>query len=138
MNLVVPEFLCSSDELHESGVAVMFDVMYEQRLCRAFAVRFKGTVHAYLNRCGHISMEMDYVERQFFDVSGQWLMCATHGATYDPLTGKCRAGPCQRGLIKIELSERDDQVRWHTSYKLTSTRTSYDRAAIPTFPISAF
>ena len=71
-----------------------------------------------LNRCGHVPMEMDYVEGQFFDASGQWLMCATHGATYTPETGHCVAGPCRRGLIKITVSEAAGEVRWHTSAHL--------------------
>lgn len=110
--------LCASSALVEAGRAVMFDVHFEGRACRAFAIRYQGVVHAYLNRCGHFPMEMDYVEGQFFDDSGQWLMCATHGASYAPATGDCVAGPCRRGLIKIAVSESAGEVRWHTASNL--------------------
>jgi nitrite reductase/ring-hydroxylating ferredoxin subunit len=110
--------LCPSHELLEGGLAVPFDVLYDGQDCRAFAVRSKGKVQAYLNRCTHIAMEMDYQPDRFFDEAGQWLMCATHGATYDPATGACVGGPCQGGLIKIELTERDAQVFWHPTHKL--------------------
>lgn len=110
--------LCASADLQEGGRAVSFDVTYAGGTCRAFAVRFEGQVHAYLNRCTHVAMEMDFQPDQFFDDSGRWLMCATHGAVYAPDTGACRGGPCRGGLIKIALSEQDGVVRWHTAYNL--------------------
>ena len=110
--------LCSSGDLVNSGLAVPFDVVYAGATCRAFAVRFDGQVHAYLNRCTHVAMEMDYQPDRFFDETGRWLICATHGATYAPDTGVCQGGPCRDGLIKIPLSEHDGVVHWHTAYNL--------------------
>jgi nitrite reductase/ring-hydroxylating ferredoxin subunit len=110
--------LCNSHDLAEGGMAVPFDVVYGGQTCRAFAVRFKGQAYAYLNRCTHVAMEMDYQPNHFFDASGRWLICATHGATYAPDTGGCSGGPCRGGLVKIELSEADGVVSWHTSYNL--------------------
>lgn len=107
--------LCASASLEDSGAAVAFDVVYRGEACRAFAIRYEGQVHAYLNRCGHVPMEMDYVDGQFFDSTGQWLMCATHGATYAPQSGSCVAGPCLRGLVKVAVSEAAGRVHWHTS-----------------------
>ena len=54
----VPEAvtLCRSDELVDSGLAVPFDVLYQGQTCRAFAIRYQGEVHAYLNRCSHVPM----------------------------------------------------------------------------------
>ena len=110
--------LCNSAELTDSGLAVPFDVVYAGQTCRAFAIRFKGVAHAYLNRCTHVAMEMDYQPDRFFDTEGRWLLCATHGATYAPHTGECVGGPCRGGLIKITLSESDGVVHWHTAYNL--------------------
>ncbi len=118
MNEPQVQDLCASEALADSGVAVPFDVVYLGEGCRAFAVRFQGQVQAYVNRCGHVPMEMDYVDGQFFDSTGQWLMCATHGAMYAPASGTCVAGPCRRGLVKIAVSEEDGRVRWHTSAQL--------------------
>ncbi|MDM0123113.1 Rieske (2Fe-2S) protein [Variovorax arabinosiphilus] len=110
--------LCNSSDLVEGGLAVSFDVVHGGETCRAFAVRFEGQPHAYLNRCSHIAMEMDYQPDRFFDDTGQWLLCATHGAAYRPDTGACEGGPCRGGLVKIELSERDGVVHWHTDWNL--------------------
>ena len=107
--------LCASADLVNSGAAVPFEVVYGGQTCRAFAVRYQGEVHAYLNRCAHVAMEMDFQPNQFFDRSGDWLICATHGALYQPQTGQCRGGPCRGGLVKIALSERDGVVHWHTA-----------------------
>lgn len=108
-------FLCDSAALVQGGEAVPFEVVYLGRSCRAFAFRFDGSVYAYLNRCAHVPMEMDYQANRFFDHSGQWLICATHGAMYRPQTGECRAGPCRGGLIPVEVREADGKVHWHTS-----------------------
>jgi nitrite reductase/ring-hydroxylating ferredoxin subunit len=115
-NQMIP--LCNSKDLANSGHAVPFDVVYGGQTCSAFAVRFQGTAVAYLNRCAHVAMEMDYQPNRFFDTTGQWLMCATHGATYAPLTGVCQMGPCRGGLIKIDISESNGVVHWHTAYNL--------------------
>jgi nitrite reductase/ring-hydroxylating ferredoxin subunit len=110
--------LCASADLQEGGLAVSFDVVYAGQACRAFAVRFEGLPRAYLNRCTHVAMEMDYQPDRFFDDTGRWLLCATHGAVYAPETGSCVGGPCRGALVKIALSESDGVVRWHTAPNL--------------------
>lgn len=110
--------LCNARDLVDSGLAVPFDVVYAGQTCRAFAVRFQGQVHAYLNRCSHVAMELDFQPNRFFDDTGQWLLCATHGAAYLPNTGQCAGGPCRGGLVRIALSEAEGVVYWHTAYNL--------------------
>lgn len=110
--------LCNSRDLVDGGEAVPFDVVHGGHTTRAFAVRWKGVAHAYLNRCAHVAMEMDWQPNRFFDDSGQWLLCSTHGAVYRPDTGACAGGPCRGGLVKITLSERDGVVHWHTDWNL--------------------
>ena len=111
-------FLCDSAALVQGAEAVPFEVVYLGRNCRAFAFRFEGRVYAYLNRCAHVPMEMDYQPNRFFDSTGQWLMCSTHGAMYSPQTGACRAGPCRGGLIPVKVLEQDGKVHWHTSAQI--------------------
>jgi nitrite reductase/ring-hydroxylating ferredoxin subunit len=113
--------LCNASELLEGsagGLAVPFDVQYAGQTCRGFAVRFKGTPQAYLNRCSHVAMELDWQPNRVFDASGQWLICASHGALYQPDTGACTGGPCKGGLVKIELQEIHGVVHWQTAYNL--------------------
>ncbi|NJM43938.1 MAG: Rieske 2Fe-2S domain-containing protein, partial [Brachymonas sp.] len=68
--------------------------------------------------CTHVAMEMDWQPGQFFDDTGAWLLCSTHGAAYKPDTGECGGGPCRGGLVKITLLERDGVVHWQTAYNL--------------------
>ena len=110
--------LCNSGDLQNSALAVPFDVVFRGRSCRAFAIRFEGRSHAYVNECAHVAMELDFQPNQFFDNSGQWLICATHGAMYHPASGACAGGPCRGGLEKIALTERDGVVHWHTAKNL--------------------
>jgi len=110
--------LCNSCDLLDAGRAVPFDINYAGQTCRAFAVRFQGAPHAYLNRCTHVAMELDWQPNHVFDASGQWLLCASHGAAFQPDTGECGGGPCRGGLVKIALSETDGVVYWHSAYNL--------------------
>jgi nitrite reductase/ring-hydroxylating ferredoxin subunit len=110
--------LCNSRELVQGGPGVPFDVRYAGQTCRAFAVRYEGRVHAYLNRCTHVAVELDWEPGRFFDHTGNWLVCQAHGAAYSPATGYCAGGPCRGGLVKIQLSEADGVVHWHTAYNL--------------------
>lgn len=110
--------LCQSSALVERGTAVPFDIIYAGQTCRAFAIRFNEQPYAYLNRCSHVAMELDWQPNRVFDASGQWLLCASHGAAYAPDSGACVQGPCRGGLVRIELSENDAVVHWHTAYNL--------------------
>ena len=110
--------LCSSTDIVDGGLAVPFDVVYGGQTCRSFAIRYRGQVHAYLNRCAHVAMEMDWQPNRFFDDTGRWLLCGTHGAVYEPDSGKCAGGPCRGGLTRIGVSEHEGVVHWHTGYNL--------------------
>ena len=111
--------LCASTDLQERGRGVSFDVVFSGQNSRGFAIRYNGVAYGYLNRCAHIPMEMDHEADRFLDDSGEWLLCSTHGAVYEPHTGLCVGGPCRGGrLVPIALSESDGMVRWHTGPQL--------------------
>jgi nitrite reductase/ring-hydroxylating ferredoxin subunit len=108
--------LCRADELAERGNAVGFDVLLWRQPTRGFALRFDGRVVAYLNRCAHVPTEMDWQPGEFLDADKRHIVCSIHGATYEPASGRCIGGPCDRGrLMAIEVSERDGQVYWYPS-----------------------
>jgi nitrite reductase/ring-hydroxylating ferredoxin subunit len=72
-----------------------------------FVINHQGHLHAYVNRCRHVPMAMDWVDNQFFAENGRYLMCQTHNAFYDPATGECIAGPrsaCGKFLYRVPLS----------------------------------
>ena len=103
--------ICDSAALADSGRAVRFEVEYFGEPAPAFAVRFRGRVHGYLNRCSHVPMELDWREGEVFDSEGRDLICSTHGATYAADSGRCLGGPCGKApLVALRLDERDGQV----------------------------
>lgn len=110
--------LCRSSDLEDSGQGQSFDVEYAGQTCRAFAVRYEGQVHAYLNRCTHVAMELDWQLDRYFDVSGHYLICPSHGAMFRPTDGACVAGPGRGPLMKIAVEERDGLVYWRGQYHL--------------------
>ncbi len=108
--------ICASEQLIDGGLGVRFAIASERKVgdgdtAPAFAIRFRGRVHAYLNRCGHVPVELDWQAGEFFDYSGLYLICATHGALYAPETGRCTAGRCNgKGLQKLDIGEHGGQV----------------------------
>ena len=68
-------------------------------------------MYAYLNRCAHVGVELDWQAGRFFDADGMDLLCSTHGALYDPTSGACLGGPCRGGpLMPVAVEERDGAV----------------------------
>lgn len=103
--------ICAADALAEGGDGVRFEVDRDGEMAPAFAIRYRGRVHAYVNRCGHVPTELDWNPGKFFDLSGLYLICATHGALYAPDSGACLGGRCQgRGLTPLRILERDGSV----------------------------
>jgi nitrite reductase/ring-hydroxylating ferredoxin subunit len=125
------EPLCAADALAERGRAVSWEVVQWGRPVRAFALRYDGRVVAYLNRCVHVPTEMDWQEGEFLDMDRRWIVCSIHGASYEPDTGRCAAGPCGRGqLTPILTEERDGQVYWYPSQDIRPV--AIDDPTIPT------
>jgi nitrite reductase/ring-hydroxylating ferredoxin subunit len=77
----------------------------------AFALNHGGALHAYINRCRHVPMELDWVENRFFTEDGRFILCATHGACYEPDSGECVSGPpFGKHLIRVPLEIEDGEV----------------------------
>lgn len=103
--------ICSSDTLAERGKGVRFTLEYQGATRPAFAIRYEGRVYAYLNSCAHVLVELDWLEGEFFDHSKLYLICATHGATYEPDSGYCVLGPCRgKSLVALPVAERGGAV----------------------------
>lgn len=103
--------ICASTDLESSGLAVRFEIEDHRRARNAFVIRYHETVYAYLNECAHREMELDWNPGDVFDASGKNLICATHGAIYNPVNGACVGGPCNgAGLIALGVTERDGQI----------------------------
>lgn len=103
--------ICPSAALVDGGRGVRFAVNYAGETQPAFVVRYRGTAHAYLNRCAHRSVELDWEPGEFFSRFADALICSTHGALYHAESGACLHGPCNGGgLVKLAVIEKNSNV----------------------------
>jgi nitrite reductase/ring-hydroxylating ferredoxin subunit len=76
-----------------------------------FLVNWQGTHHAFVNKCRHIAMSLDWVENRFFDEEGRYLLCSTHGALFEPDSGECVGGPpLGKRLVRVPLEIRGEEI----------------------------
>ncbi len=105
--------ICPSGDVLEGGRGVRFPVKAFGDKATGFVVRYDGKAYAYLNRCAHVPIELDWAEGEFFESSGLYIMCATHGAIYVPESGYCAGGPCKGGKLRsIAVFEEGDKIYW--------------------------
>jgi nitrite reductase/ring-hydroxylating ferredoxin subunit len=103
--------ICKSAALLDGGKAVRFDLPHGHGSAPCFTMRFDGKVFAYVNRCPHRGTELDWNPGEVFDETGLYLICATHGAMFDPQTGLCISGPCEGGRLQaLPIEEHDGAV----------------------------
>jgi len=103
--------ICASEALIDGGAGVRFEVRRAGGQTPAFAIRFRGVVRAYVNECQHQATELDWNFGDFFDAERLYLVCATHGAMYEPESGVCIDGPCRGArLSRVDVHERDGGI----------------------------
>ena len=79
------------------------------RRVNGFVVNHDGELHAYQNRCPHVGTPLDLWENEFLSEDTRTIVCATHGAIFDPPTGRCTAGPCAGdSLRRLPLRREGD------------------------------
>jgi nitrite reductase/ring-hydroxylating ferredoxin subunit len=59
-----------------------------------FAVRAHGTLHLWRDRCPHAGTPMAWRRHAYLNAAGNRIVCAAHGAQFEPDTGLCVVGPC--------------------------------------------
>lgn len=106
-------FVCEAAALVDGGRGMRFPVVAYGHPTTGFVIRYGGKPFAYLNRCAHVPIELDWSQGNFFESSGLYLMCSTHGAMYAPDSGSCVGGPCRGGRLRpIGVIERDGGIWW--------------------------
>ena len=87
------EWRCEVAEL-PPGRTATFHLSCGGRAVGGFAINHEGRVYAYVNRCPHVGTPLDMWPNEFLAEDGRTIVCATHGALFDPEGGLCTAGPC--------------------------------------------
>jgi nitrite reductase/ring-hydroxylating ferredoxin subunit len=95
----------------EHGKSKKFTLRRGQRDLEALLVNYEGNYFAYVNRCPHTGITLDWVNNQFFSSDNRYLMCATHGAVFEPPTGECVWGPCfGLALQRVPIEIADERI----------------------------
>jgi nitrite reductase/ring-hydroxylating ferredoxin subunit len=97
-------------DLEEGGLALRFQCAQGEP---AFVVRFRGRIHAWVNRCPHQGTELDWAPGEVFSADRQHLVCASHDAHFEPDSGRCVRGPCRGAALQaLVLEERDGELSY--------------------------
>lgn len=89
------------------GMALSFPVNQS----RGFAVRKEGKVYAYINKCPHLGIPLEWQENDFLDANSELIQCSSHGALFAIDTGECISGPCTGDtLTPLSIVVEDDLV----------------------------
>ncbi len=76
-----------------------------------FVFRHREQIHAYINRCPHLGIELNWMPGRFFDLEKNFIQCSTHGALFKPHDGHCIVGPCVgEHLARLPVREQNGQV----------------------------
>tara|TARA_B110000037_G_scaffold206981_1_gene253500 strand:- start:1886 stop:2224 length:339 start_codon:yes stop_codon:yes gene_type:complete len=103
--------LIKKDSFTKSASTVKFTFLEAGINQSGFLVFFKGNYYAYRNKCQHLSVELDWDNNEFFDEVEKYIVCSTHGALYDPSSGRCIMGPCEgKNLEILKIKVLDDKI----------------------------
>ena len=106
----VERVICRLDDLGESA-ARGFSLGAGDWPLRGFVVRIKDQVRGFINSCPHARHPLNFKPHQFLTMDGALILCASHGALFEKLTGYCVAGPCAgQSLRTVPLEVTDGYV----------------------------
>lgn len=91
--------LCSVDDL--AAGAREFVLARDGAPYRVLVVKDAAGVRAFENSCPHARLPLDGGSGTFFDMGRTVLVCANHGAHFDPVTGLCLRGPCKGERLRV-------------------------------------
>ena len=102
--------LCRLEELQATGCRE-FRLGSGEWPIRGFVVQSAEGVRAYVNRCAHLKLPLNYLPDRFFTHDGSALLCYVHGAMFRKHDGYCIAGPCSGlSLTSVPVEVVDHQV----------------------------
>jgi len=101
----------TTDELVH-GTTKKFNLRCQGKTVEGLLACYDGKLYAYVNRCCHFPLTMDWMGNHFFSEDKRYFICANHGATYEPATGECIWGPCYGdSLLSIPIQISGGKIR---------------------------
>jgi nitrite reductase/ring-hydroxylating ferredoxin subunit len=99
---------CAASAVPPGGTA-RFQLERDGRAVAGFIVNLGGRHFAYVNRCPHAGTPLDLWPNEFLSEDGRYLVCATHGAVFEPDSGRCVEGPCPGARLEPLSVETDGE-----------------------------
>ncbi|MDB3954530.1 Rieske 2Fe-2S domain-containing protein [Alphaproteobacteria bacterium] len=89
--------LCKIKDLQEKKALV---IRGENKYLPGIIVyKVKASIHVWGNDCPHANLSLDLIEGKVQSKNND-LLCANHGAKFNPETGECFKGPCKNSFLK--------------------------------------
>ena len=73
--------LCSQEDL-KSNSATEIILRDGEQLCSVIVVNFENDLRVFYNSCPHARLPLNIKKDKFFDISGRYLFCSSHGAFF--------------------------------------------------------
>ena len=107
---MTPHRLCAAETLPPAE-GRGFTIRHGAEELRIFVIQKDGRRYAYLNRCPHTGVNLDWTPDRFLDWTGRLIQCATHGALFRIEDGHCIAGPCAgRNLVPLPVRDAEGYI----------------------------
>ena len=89
--------LCKIEDLKEKTAIV---IKGENKYLPGIIIyKENKSIHMWWNNCPHANLTLDLIEGKV-QAKNNDLLCANHGAKFNPKTGECFKGPCKNSFLK--------------------------------------
>jgi len=109
----VGKFLCRSTDLREGEYLELQPAPGQAQPGQELvATRFQGQARVWLNCCPHQGRALNWAPGKFLTDAEGRLVCAAHGAVFEPDEGRCLSGPCLKAsLTTVAVTEERGEIR---------------------------
>jgi nitrite reductase/ring-hydroxylating ferredoxin subunit len=105
------KFLCRSETVIE-GEFIELDAEFDGQRRFLVATRHNNQARAWLNVCPHQGRPLNWAPNRFLKDEHGNLVCAAHGAVFEPDAGRCISGPCRNAVLtSVPLEDNGEEVR---------------------------
>lgn len=81
-------------DMVRDGAARNFVIQMKAGRFHGFVVRRGATAVGYVDRCPHAGLPLARQIDDYLSPDGRHIVCAWHGALFEPADGRCVGGPC--------------------------------------------
>ena len=121
--------LCHVDEVPDGG-ARGFDA-HGVGHATVFVVRKGADLRAWRDACPHHGTPLPWRTDAYLDAAATHIVCAAHGALFDPLTGVCTLGPCLGDALTPVAIEVDPDGSLHLAAAQEHNKSNDSKETTP-------